>query len=135
MKKIIFATLLLFLVIGVACAAHNNELFKAPSTLHPVGYNDFVDEKGHNINILEYSDDMFTKWFENDTNYLASKYNATCYTGVDDDNDCYLLEVVEKDGNKYIISSWTPNGAQDTKIIQGNLEEFNKLNNLKPIEI
>ena len=57
------------------------------------------------------------------------------YLGADDENDCYILEVVEKDGAKYIISSWTPKGPTEAKKISDNLLEFNKLNNLKPIEV
>lgn len=137
MKKIILGILLLSLIIGIACAAHNNEIFTAPPGLHAMGYNDFVDEQGHNIMIMEYNDKNKQTWFENDTNpeYLVQKYNDTCYIAVDDENDCYIFEIVEKEGNKYIISSWTPKGPDETAIIKYNLEEFNKLNQLTPLHI
>ena len=137
MKKIILGILLLFLLIGIACAAHNNEIFTAPAGLHAMGFDDFVDEQGHNIMIMEYTDENKQTWFENDTDpeYLVQKYNDTCYIGVDDEDDCYIFEIVEKDGNKYIISSWTPKGPDETAIIKYNLEEFNKLNHLTPLPI
>ena len=137
MKKIILGILLLFLIIGVACAVHNNEIFTAPGGLHAMGYNDFVDEQGHNIMIMEYDDENKQTWFENDTDpaYLVQKYNDTCCIGVDDENDCYILELVEKDGTQYIINSWTPKGPEETAIIQHNLEEFNSLNHLTPLPI
>lgn len=139
MKKIILI-LAIFLLIGTVCAAHNNEIFTAPNGLHKMGYNDFVDEKGHNINIYNYTDSLKGTWFENDTSdgYLVQPYegNPNIYIYAKDNNkDCGILEVVEKDGNKYIINSWTPKGSSEAKTVAHNLEEFNKLNNLKPIEV
>ena len=136
--KIIIAIGILFLIIGTAYAAHNNEIFTAPSGLHAMGYNDFVDEKGHNIMIMNYTDDYIKTWFENDTetNYLVQPYsgNESFYLG-DDGDGCYILEVVEKDGTKYIISSWTPKESDETQTLLSNLLEFNKLNKLKPLPI
>lgn len=138
--KILLLASILFLIIGTAYAAHNNEIFKAPSGLQPMGYEDFVDQKGHNIMVMDYSDENVQTWFENDTDpeYLVQPYQQDgdmFYMGADDENDCYILEVVEKDGSKYIIGSWTPKGAMETETIFNNLLEFNKLNNLKPLEV
>lgn len=137
--KILIGISILFLLLGTAYAIQNNEKFTAPSGLHKMGYNDFVDEKGHNIMIMNYTDDNIKTWFENDTDpyYLVEPYsgNESFYLGVDDENDCYILEVVEKDGCKYIIGSWTPKGAGETPTILSNLLEFNKLNKLNPINI
>ena len=139
MKKIIIGILLLFIVIGTVYAVHNNEKFKAPTGLHAMGYNDFVDEKGHNIGIMEYTDDYYNTWFKNDTEdgYLVQPYseNPKYYIYADDENDCGILEIVEKDGAKYIINSWTPNGSDEAKVILDNLLEFNKLNNIKPLPV
>ncbi len=135
--KILIGIGILFLLIGTVYAAHNNEIFKAPSPLKPMGYNDFVDEQGHNILIDELDDDAITTWLQNDTDpeYLVQKYNDTTYIATDDENDCYIHEVVEKDGKQYLISSWTPNGPNEASILKMNLEEFNKLNNLKPLDV
>lgn len=139
MKKITLGIILLFIIIGTAYAAHNNEIFTAPSGLHAMGYNDFVDEKGHNIMVNEYNDDNVKTWLQNDTDpeYLVQPYesNDSFYIAVDDDNDCYIFEVVEKDGAKYIIGSWTPKGPNEAKEIMDNLLEFNKLNKVKPLPI
>ena len=135
--KIIIGATLLFLIIGMASATDYVEIFKASSSLHAIGTNSFVDEQGHNIMIDEYSDEVYATWFENDTEerYVVQKYNNTCYIGADDENDYYILEIVEKEGTKYIIVSWTPNGPDDAKIVKENLEEFNLINNLDPIEV
>ena len=135
--KILIGISILVLLTGTVSAADLNEIFTAPSGLHPMGTTTFVDEQGHNIVICEYNDENRQTWFENDTDpeYLVEKYNDTCYLGVDDENDCYLLEVVEKDGQQYIVSSWTPKGAGETSVILANLLEFNKLNKVTPLEV
>ena len=136
-KSILIITI--FLLIGTVCAANNNELFTAPSGLQAVGHDDFVDKQGHNIMIKEYDDNSKKTWFENstETQYLVEPYqdNPNIYLGATDE-DSYILEVVEKDGKQYIIGSWTPNDSKnDIKIIWENLQEFNKLNKLTPMEI
>lgn len=135
--KILIGIGILFLLIGVASAADFVDIFKAPSSLEQAGTNSYVDRQGHNILISELTDDAITTWLQNDTDpvYLVEKYNDTLYIGTDDENDCYLHEIVEKDGKQYLISSWTPKGADETKVIQKNLEEFNKLNNLVPLNV
>ena len=135
MKKIIFGIGMLFLLLSVACAADLVDVFSPPSTLQPAGTSTYVDLEGHNIMMLEYSEDNYQSFFENDTDYSVQKYNDTCYIGADDENDCYILEMVEKDGKKYIIGSWTPNGPADTEEIQSNLVEFNKINKLTPLTL
>lgn len=135
--KILIGISILLLCLSIVNAAELNQLFTAPNGLEPVGTSDFVDKQGHNIMIIEYNDENKQTWFENDTDpeYLVQKYNDTCYIGVDDENDCYIFEIVEKDGNKYIVSSWTPKGPEEAAIIKFNLEEFNKLNQLTPLPI
>lgn len=135
--KILIGIGIIFLLIGTVYAADFVDMFKAPSPLHPMGTSSYVDEQGHNILISELDDETITTWLQNDTDpsYLVKEFNKTTYIATDDENDCYIHEVIEKDGKKYLISSWTPKGADETLIIQGNLEEFNKLNNLNPLEI
>ena len=135
-KKIILLLLLIFLLLSTSYALSNNDL-KAPSGLHKLGYYDFVDEKGHNIQIINYTDNTHKTWFENDTGYTVQPYekNNSFYLYADDENDCGVLEIIEYDGNKYIINSWTPNGSKDAENVVNNLMEFNKLNHLTPIPI
>ena len=135
--KILIGIGVLFLLIGTVSAADFVDMFKAPSSLEPMGTNSFVDREGHNILIDELDNDAITTWLQNDTDpeYLVQKYNDTTYIATDDENDCYIHEVVEKDGKKYLITSWTPKGAMETEVINKNLEEFNKLNNLEPLNI
>ena len=136
-QEIVIGIAILFLVIGVVNAAEFVEIFKAPSSLEPAGTNSFVDRQGHNILISDYTDDNINTWLQNDSDpvYLIQKYNDTCYIATDDENDCYIHEIVEKDGVKYLISSWTPKGPNEAQLLKKNLEEFNKLNNLKPLNV
>ncbi len=135
--KIITIVGIIFLLIGVASAANLVDTFKAPSSLQAMGNSNYADGQGHNIMLLEYNDDNKGTWLQNDSDpvYLVQKYNDTCYIGTDDENDCYIFEIVEKDGSKYIISSWTPKGPNEAQTLKHNLEEFNKLNQLTPLPI
>ena len=141
-KKIILSILCLFLIIGVAYAAQE---FQVPKDLHKISTNSYVDEKGHNIQFQEYTESSHKTWFENDTGYIVQKYknNDSFYIYTDmsevDKNKAEavgILEVVECDGNKYIIASWTPkDDKKDMELVWENLLEFNKLNKLTPIKI
>lgn len=141
-KKIILSILCLFLIIGVAYAAQE---FQVPKDLHKMTSHSYVDEKGHNIEIQNYTESSHKTWFENDTGYLVQKYNNndSFYIYADsssvDKNKAEavgILEVVEYKGNKYIINSWTPKeDKKDMEIIWNNLVEFNQLNKLTPIKI
>ena len=144
--KILIGITLLFLVIGVVGATEMVDMFKAPSPLQSLGTSSYVDGQGHNIQIIEYDDGSHKIWFENNTDYLVEPYenNNSFYfyvdaSDVDPDGieQVGILEIVEKEGNKYIISSWTPNDDEDTntEIIFNNLLEFNKLNQLTPMEL
>ena len=141
-KKITILLLFTFIIIGAAYATNTPD-FKAPNSLEKLGNQGFVDKKGHNIDFQEYTDSSHKTWFENDTGYIVQKHNDTFYIYSDssevDPNKAEavgVLEVVEVDGNKLIINSWTPNdNPNDMKIIWENLFEFNKLNKLTPIKI
>jgi len=139
-KKIAILLLFTFLIIGAVYAVD----FKAPNGLEKLGQHGFVDKKGHNIDFQNYTDSSHKTWFENDTDYMVQKHNDTFYIyadGSDVDPDKVeavgILEVVEVDGEKYIVNSWTPNNnnEKDMQIIWNNILEFNKLNKLTPIKI
>ena len=145
--KILIGLSVLFLIIGACYAAYPNEIFKAPNGLEPIGHNDFVDKQGHNIQIIENSDSTHKTWFENntETGYIVTPYEANnnfyMYSDASevDPNKAEavgVIEIVEKEGVKYIVSSWSAKDTDaDFKMVADNLLEFNKLNNLKPVAI
>ena len=132
---------------GMAYATNPVDIFKAPSPLTPLGDNSFVDGQGHNIQISEDTDSTHKIWFENntETGYIVTPYEANnsfyMYSDASevDPNTAEavgVLEIVEKDGTNYIISSWSAKDTDaDFKMVASNLLEFNKLNNLKPLPI
>ena len=146
MEKIVKLTIgicLLFLLIGAVMAINTDNL-KSPSRLSKLGDDSFVDRQGHNIQICEDTAEFHEIWFENNTDYTVQPYenNNSFYTyidGSDVDSDGIeaigIIEVVEIDGVKCIVSSWTPNNGENKDVIFNNLLEFNKLNNLKPITL
>ena len=138
--KILIGISILLICMGIVCAEEIPE-FKVPGTLSPLGntHAAYADGQGHNIFINEYNDENFKTWFENDTanEYLVEPYskNTNFYLYAEGDTDCGVLEIVEKDGHKYIVGSWTPKGASEADVVVKNLREFNTLNKLEPIAI
>ena len=140
--KILIGICIMLIFIGAVYAATPND-FKAPSNLKPIGTNAFVDGNGHNIDFCSYEDNKGI-WFENDTGYIVGPYskNATFFAYVDESDvdpdgieGVGVLEVVEVNGEKLIINSWTPNDNEGIDDTYNALLEFNKLNNLKPLDV
>ena len=131
--KILIATATIFLMIGIVSAADPVDIFKAPSGLNASGNDTFVDGQNHNIQIFNYTDELYAKLFENDTAFSISKFKDNHFFTKNYENHYGILEIVEKDGNKYIIDSWTSKNPNESNALKKNLEDFNKANDLKPI--
>ena len=131
--KILIATAAIFLMIGMASAANPVDIFKAPSGFTASGNDTFADTQNHNIQIYNYTQELYSKWFENPSGFSISEYKNTNFVQKDSENHYGILEIVEKDGNKYIIDSWTPKNPNESNVLKKNLEEFNSANDLKPI--
>ena len=144
--KIIIGVLLIFLVIGIAAATDVDNL-KVPEGWESIGdgsYHEIGDSpgegSGRNMMIMEYTDSNCNEFFENGTDdYYIFKnddgsYNFTDWT-VNRDEGCF--EVVEIDGNQYFLffSSNIDNDYSSELSIFDVVLEFNKLNNLTPIEV
>lgn len=144
--KIIIGITLLFLVIGVAAATDINNL-KVPDGWESVGggsYHEIGDSpgmgSGRNMMIMEYNELNCEDFFENGTDdYYIFKnadgsYNYTDWV-LNNDEGCF--EVVEIDGTQYflIFSSNLENDYTGKPLVYDSMLEFNKLNNLKPIEV
>ena len=144
--KIIIGVLLMFLVIGIAAATDADNL-KVPEGWESIGggsYHEIGDSpgegSGRNMMIMEYTDSNCNEFFENGTDdYYIFKnddgsYNFTDWT-VNRDEGCF--EVVEIDGNQYFLffSTNIDNDYSSELSIFDVMLEFNKLNNLTPIEV
>lgn len=133
--KILIAAAAIILMIGIVSAANPVDIFKAPSGLTASGNDTFVDGQNHNIQIYNYTDELCSKWFKNDSGFSISQYKNENFFSENSENHYGILEIVEKDGNKYIIDSWTSKNPNESNTLKKNLEEFNNANGLKPIAV
>lgn len=131
--KILIAATAIVLMISVVSAANPVDIFKAPSGFTASGNDTFEDGHNHNIQIYNYTDELYTKWFKNDPTFSISKFKDNHFFTKNYENHNGILEVVEKDGSKYIIDSWTPKNPNEANVLEKNLNEFNSINDLKPI--
>jgi hypothetical protein len=133
--KILIATAAIFLMIGVVSAADQIDVFKAPSGFADSGNDTFTDTQNHNIQIFNYTDELYNKMFESDPTFSISKFKDNHFFTKNSEKHYGILEIVEKDGNKYIIDSWAAKNPNEAHTLEKNLEEFNKVNDLKPITV
>ena len=145
MTKIIIGIALLFLVIGMVSATDINNL-KCPDGWETIGggsYHEIGDSpgsgNGHNMMIMEYTDANCDEFFENNTseNYYVFKnadntYNYTDWT-VNNDEGCF--EVVKIDDKEYFLIFSSNIDKDYDKNIYESMLDFNKLNNLEPVEV
>ena len=131
--KILIAAVAIFLIIGVASAANSADIFKAPSGLTASGNDTFADGQNHYIKVYNYTDELYSKWFENDKGFSVNDYKNGNFFSLNYEDHYGILEIVEKDGNKYIIDSWTAKNPNESNALKKNLENFNSVNDLKPI--
>lgn len=133
--KILIAIAAIFLMIGVVSAVDPVDVFKAPSGFTASGNDTFADTLNHNIQIFNYTDELYNKLFESDPTFSINNYKDTNFFTKNSEKHYGILEIVEKDGNKYIIDSWTAKNPNESHTLKKNLEEFNKVNELKPITV
>ena len=145
-KGIIIAITLLILTIGIVAATDVNNL-KVPDGWESTGsgnYHEIGDSpgqgSGRNMMVMEYNDANCGDFFENGTDdyYIYknsdSSYNFTDWV-VGGQEGCF--EVVDVDGKQYLLffSSNIDNDYSGKMSIYDTMLEFNKLNNLKPVEV
>lgn len=145
--KIIATISILFLLIGVVSATDIDNL-KMPDGWKAIGGGSYHEEglspgqgTGRNMMIQEMFDDLKEEYFVNhtDEDYYAypNTDNTFNYTdGMNSDYGCF--EVVNIDGKDYFIVFST---NIDYELEEGSpttydlMLEFNKLNNLEPVEV
>ena len=145
--KILVGLLLMFLVIGTAVATDTGNL-KMPDgweaindhTYHEKG-NDPGSGSGRNMMIEKWHDSLKDEYYSNisaEHYYVYSNGDNTFnYSdAVNEDYGCF--EVVEINGVKYFVIFWDVMEAEFDSVNVSTHDlilEFNKLNNLKPIEV
>ena len=144
--KILIGITLLFLVMGIVCATDVNNL-KMPDKWESIGngnYHEIGDSpgagSGRNMMIMNYTNANCDDFFKNGTeDYFIFKNADGSYNFTDAGNDDYgCFEVVEIDGHKYFVIfscgvnvEWKKGDLSCYDLMM----EFNKLNNLKPVEV
>ena len=138
--KILIGLLLMFLIIGTACAVNLSDLKV------PIGYNEETDgfyylntdEDSHlYVGEMELNENVF----ENDTGYAVISLGNNTYFYCDSVMESTgVQEKVNIDGTDYLVSFYKDNfvgSLQDTeiKMFLEDLKDFNEKNNLKPLEV
>lgn len=131
MKKIIIGALLLFLFVGI-CFAANIDDVKMPD-----GFNKQSDNLAKNdkfaLSITKYMDSDKDLLFSNDKDYTVIKGEISKYKDKTAKHEG-CLEVVEINGEKTVVEIYYDGLSNQDKCFE-YMEEFNKINNLKPIEV
>ena len=144
--KIIIGLSVLLLLIGMVSATDINNL-KVPDGWKSLGDGSYHEEgdspgqgSGQNMMIQKWSDSFKNEYYQNnsDEKYSVQDTGNNTFMYIDDMNqNAGSFEVVEIDGQKYFVNFWTVNNMDVEKIADTSLfmQEFNKLNNLEPVEV
>ena len=144
--KIIIGLSVLLLLIGMVSATDINNL-KVPDGWKSLGDGSYHEEgdspgqgSGQNMMIQKWSDSFKDEYYQNnsDEKYSVQDTGNNTFMYIDDMNqNAGSFEVVEIDGQKYFVNFWTVNNMDVEKIADTSLfmQEFNKLNNLEPVEV
>lgn len=144
--KIIIGLSVLLLLIGMVSATDINNL-KVPDGWKSLGDGSYHEEgdspgqgSGQNMMIQKWSDSFKDEYYQNnsDEKYSVQDTGNNTFMYIDDMNqNAGSFEVVEIDGQKYFVNFWTVDNMDVEKIADTSLfmQEFNKLNNLEPVEV
>ena len=142
--KIITAITLLFLILGIVAATDINNL-KVPEDWEAVGGGTYHQTSplgggnGQNMIIEKWSDSLKDEYYQNisDEEYFVidKENNTFMYTDGYNKNSG-SFEVVNIDGENYFVNFWTVDDLDAAEVAKTYqfMMEFNKLNNLEPIE-
>ncbi len=140
-KKIILFLLFAMMIVGAASAA-NQTSFKTPANFEDLGdgvyvlYDSFknADEI---LSVVKYNAHDWKDYITNDTSnkYVVHKDKNNTYNYTDGSvNEIGSFELVEVEGNKFIIDFAKSGTENDLSNTYSNMLEFNKLNNITPIK-
>ena len=131
MKKIITAALLLFLLMGICFAANINDV-KLPDGFTKQSDHVAKNDK-YELSINTYTDDDKDILFTNGDGYNVITGEVNKYTDKQVKHEgCF--EIVEINGEKTIVEVYYDGLSNQDKCVD-YLNNFNELNNLKPIEV
>ena len=131
MKKIITAALLLFLLIGICFAANINDV-KLPDGFTKQSDHVAKNDK-YELSINKYTAEDKDILFTNEDGYNVITGEVNKYTDKQVKHEgCF--EIVEINGEKTVVEVYYDGLSNQDKCVD-YLNNFNDLNNLKPIEV
>ncbi len=137
-NKIVVALIILIFAMSFVASANVDD-FKYPNTFQKAdGDSGYINDMGHGMIVYEYDDSSRALFLTNHDQYAYEFFENNYYAFADTENNMGgLLEVVEYRNVKYIVISTIllDKMESDSGYVQQNLEEFNKLNNVKPSAI
>lgn len=137
-NKIVVALIILIFAMSFVASANVDD-FKYPNTFQKAdGDSGYINDMGHGMIVYEYDDSSRALFLTNHDQYAYEFFENNYYAFADTENNMGgLLEVVEYRNVKYIVISTIllDKMESDSGYVQQNLEEFNKLNNVKPTAI
>ena len=137
-NKIVVALIILIFSMSFVASANVDD-FKYPNTFQKAdGDSGYINDMGHGMIVYEYDDSSRALFLTNHDQYAYEFFENNYYAFADTENNMGgLLEVVEYRNVKYIVISTIllDKMESDSGYVQQNLEEFNKLNNVKPSAI
>ena len=143
-KKVMICLILSLFLIGFASAADLPN-FNFPDDFKDVGDGIFIKYDSSNkplqtFAVIEYTVTDAGDYLLNDTDYGYTVYNSTNNTFNFADEKLKekgTIELIEIDGKKFIVESWDSLDGDklDFKTTFNNILEFNKLNNITPLNI
>ncbi|AMD17369.1 hypothetical protein TL18_04645 [Methanobrevibacter sp. YE315] len=137
-NKICIVLIILIFTMGFVASANVHD-FKYPDNFKKMDDGDgYINDMGQGMIVYEYDEASKQLFLTNHGLYAFEYYENNYYVFSDNENNlCGLLEVVDYKGDKYIVISTIliDNLESESGYIQDNLEDFNKLNNVKPLTI
>ena len=142
MKKIIVCLILSLFLIGFVSAVELPK-FNVPDGFNDTGDGVFIKydsfkKPNETLAVIEYTEHDAGDYLVNDTKYGYTVYNSTnnTYNFVDKKlGEKGSIELIEIDGKRFSVESWDKLEGDDLDftVTFDNLMEFNKLNNITPI--
>lgn len=138
-QKILISCFLIFLLIGIAAATNIDSLIP-PGDCGPL--KDGVASYDNHIDRMFYVEkaggDYVTDWFTNTSYMTVEDVGDNIYSYADTQLKMYgYQEIVNIDGTDYLISicqSSKLSPGEETTLLK-DMQEFNKVNHLEPVEI
>ena len=142
--KILIGVSIRLLIIGIAAASDTDSFkpLKDYKDFDDIGYSNYTTNNNRYFLVekVTLDDDLIDEWFTTnpDNEYSITPVEGNMYFVEDDLFGYYgYQEIVELDGEHFMVSvnQNSKLSPSEKNLYLGELKEFNKLNNLEPVEL